>query len=345
MPFEHGGDIYTLPEGVLDFSVNLNPMGPPECMLEAARESIDDCFCYPDPYCRRLRQAIAFHDRVLEDYVLCASGASDLICRLAAGAGVKKTVLPVPCFSEYEKALQVNGCKVVFHPLDPEQNFSLTSTILEEIQPDIELVLLCQPNNPTGRLIEEGLLKDILARCREVGALLAVDQCFLPLSDWEGDDLTGELEGGNLLLIRALTKSYAVPGLRLGYALCADRALLARLSRCGPAWPVSLPAQAAGIAALTQEPDWPQEALPFLRSERERISRFLEELGCTVVPSQTNFILFQAPGDETLQKRLLDQGILIRSCANFRGLGPDWYRVAVRLLIDNQRLIDALAWI
>lgn len=344
MTFEHGGDIYSLPEGILDFSVNLNPLGPPECVLEAVRESAEVCFRYPDPHCRRLRQAIAEHDRVPEEYILCGSGASDLICRLAARSGAKCALLTAPSFSEYENALQINGCKVKFHYLDLEQNFDLTPAILEDICPGTQLVLLCQPNNPTGRLVDAGLLQDILAKCREVGALLAVDQCFLPLSDWEGDDLTGELEGGNLLLIRAPTKSYAIPGLRLGYALCADEELLARMAQCGPPWPVSVPAQTAGIAALTQEPDWPRDALLYFQSERERLSQFLEEMGYVVVPSQASFILFQAPGDESLQERLLDQGILIRSCANFRGLGLDWYRVAVRLLIDNQRLMDALAW-
>ena len=214
--------------------------------------------------------------------------------------------------------------------------------ILEAIGPDTELVFLCTPNNPTGRLIDQELLLAAAEKCRGLGAVLAVDECFLPLS-CSGPGLAPWLEEyPNLLLLRAFTKSYAMAGLRLGYALCADTALLERMSAGGPPWSVSTPAQAAGLAALTQCPHWPEKARAFLEGERPALAEGLAALGLDVVPGQANYLLFRAAGVADLKERMLTQGVLIRSCANYHGLGEDWYRVCVGQAEQNERLLAAL---
>ncbi len=181
-----------------------------------------------------------------------------------------------------------------------------------------------------------------LERCRAVGAVLAVDQCFLELTGADPHRLTAELAGGGLCLIRALTKSYAMAGLRLGYLLCADPGLSAAVAALSPPWPVSIPAQAAGEAALALCPRWPEESLPLIQGERARLQAGLEELGLWVCPSQANYLLFSGPVglDEAL---LREDNILLRSCANFSGLGPGWYRAAVREPEENALLLAALA--
>ena len=173
------------------------------------------------------------------------------------------------------------------------------------------------------------------------GAFLAVDQCFLELTEGDQNALVSQLAGGGLLLLRALTKSYALAGLRLGYCLCGDRVLLERMEGLGSPWPVSAPAQAAGECALRDFPDWPQRCLPFLQEERVRLALALEALGLWVCPSDANFILFQGPTD--LGERLLrEKNILIRDCANYSGLGPGWYRIGLQGETENTRLLQAL---
>ncbi len=168
------------------------------------------------------------------------------------------------------------------------------------------------PNNPTGRLVDGALLRAAAEQCRAVGAVLAVDECFLPLSDGAGPGLAPCLaEHPNLLLLRAFTKSYAMAGLRLGYALSANGGLLERMAAAGPPWSVSTPAQAAGLAALEQCSDWPEKARALLASERPALSDGLAALGLEVVPGQANYLLFRAAGAADLNDR-----ILTRACSS-----------------------------
>ena len=229
------------------------------------------------------------------------------------------------------------------HPLRRENRFDVDGGLLDVIAPGVELVFLCTPNNPTGRLVDGALLRAAAEQCRAVGAVLAVDECFLPLSDGAGPGLAPCLaEHPNLLLLRAFTKSYAMAGLRLGYALSANGGLLERMAAAGPPWSVSTPAQAAGLAALEQCPDWPGKARALLASERPALSDGLCALGLEVVPGQANYLLFRAAGAADLKERMLMRGVLIRSCANYHGLGNDWYRVCVGQAEQNRRLLAAL---
>ena len=257
-PYTHGGDVLTARArfggDVLDCSANLNPLGMPPAVQAAAAAAAADSARYPDPLCRALRAAIAAHDGVAPEQVLCGGGAAELIFRLAYALRPRRALVTAPAFSEYEEALTAAGCAVTRHPLRRENRFDVDGGLLDVIAPGVELVFLCTPNNPTGRLVDGALLRAAAEQCRAVGAVLAVDECFLPLSDGAGPGLAPCLaEHPNLLLLRAFTKSYAMAGLRLGYALSANGGLLERMAAAGPPWSVSTPAQAAGLAALEQQ--------------------------------------------------------------------------------------------
>ena len=341
--FEHGGDTYGCPPDLLDCSINLNPMGAPGPVLEGACRAVLDCAHYPDPACRGLRRAIARRDGVEEDQILCGNGASDLIYRMALACKLRQALLLAPTFSEYRRALEGVGCQIREHRLEERTGFLPGEDLLEAIVPGVDLVFLCDPNNPTGRLVDGALLRAAAEQCRAVGAVLAVDECFLPLSDGAGPGLAPCLaEYPNLLLLRAFTKSYAMAGLRLGYALSANGGLLEWMAAAGPPWSVSTPAQAAGLAALEQCSDWPEKARALLASERPALSDGLAALGLEVVPGQANYLLFRAAGAADLNDRILTRGVLIRSCANYHGLGNDWYRVCVGQAEQNRRLLAAL---
>lgn len=342
--YTHGGDLLTAQSRyggtVLDFSTNLNPLGMPPQVKQAAAEA--DGAAYPDPLCRHLRQAIAAHDGVEEEQVICGNGAADLIFRLAFALKPRKALLTAPTFSEYEGALTCVGCQVERYALDIDRDFDLDEGFLKAIVPGVELVFLCTPNNPTGRLIDPELLAEAARRCRDVGARLVVDECFLPLAGG-GAGLAPRLtEFSNLFLLRAFTKSYAMAGLRLGYGLSADLELLETLGRFAQPWSVSAPAQAAGTAAFTRCPQWPEQARALVERERPVLAAGLEGLGCRVVPSQANYLLFQAEHITDLKEKLLQRGVLLRSCANYHNLGPDWYRVCVKGGEENRRLLAAL---
>ena len=341
MTFEHGGDLVSARKyysgEILDLSVNINPLGPPTQVVQAARDALEQVTAYPDPLCRDLRQAIAQKDGVSPEQVFCGNGAAEVIFRLALALRPRAALLTAPTFSEYEGALSQVGCKCRFHVLRQEDHFDVTEQILTDIQRPVEMVVLCSPNNPTGRLISEDLLCRILERCRQIGAVLMLDECFLPLAQ-EGRGMVPYLEAyPELVLLRAFTKTYAIPSLRLGYGLGSPE-LVKQLMAWGPCWNVSGIAQAAGLACC-RLPDWPVAGRRMLQVQRPLLQQGLERLGCQVVPGEANYLLFRLPGAADLKERLLRRGVLLRSCANYRGLGPDWYRAAVRSEDDNNRFL------
>ena len=314
----HGGDLYGRAV-TLDFSVNTNPLGTPPAAVKAVEEAARRLCQYPDPYCRELTAALAGHEGVPEEFILCGCGAAELIYAYCGAAKVDRALLTAPTFSEYAAALEAAGGAAAYVPLPEAEGFAVTEAFLEVLEKTAcQTVFLCSPNNPTGRLIAPELLEKICRTCRERGIRLFVDECFLELSDGgRAASLAGRLaEFPGLFLLRAFTKTYGMAGLRLGYCLCGDGALLAEMSRRVQPWNVSLPAQAAGTAAL-------------------------EELSFTVCPSQANYLLLKSP--IPLHGPLLERGILIRDCANYRGLGPGWYRTAVKRPEENRLLLAALA--
>jgi len=344
--YGHGGDIETAKAyysgEILDFSANINPLGMPEGVALAARESIRDTVHYPDPHCRRLRQAIAEKEGVEARNILCGNGAADLIFRLALALKPKRAVVLAPTFSEYESALRAAGCDVQYHRLRRENHFDVTDALLDQLTPDIDMLWLCTPNNPSGRLIEESIMDRILEHCRRSGIFIAVDECFLDLCT-QGKPLTGKIRRfPRLFLLRAFTKSFAMPGLRLGYGLCGDSDLLERMAASGPPWAVSVPALAAGLAALLED-EFLERSRAYIAEERQWLTGALRKLGFWVCEGAANYLLLHSDQPQDLGDAAQARGILIRRCGNYVGLDEGFYRVAVRRREENQRLIQVLA--
>ena len=320
--YDHGGDIYAMPEIPLDFSVNTNPLGMPAPVLQALRDRAEEFTRYPDPHCRELTAAIAAHENVPPEWILCGNGAADLIYRICYALRPKRALVRPPTFSEYERALLQVGCRV------ETQGFS----------PGIDLLFLCRPNNPTGELMALESLKDILIRAARNGTRVVVDECFLEFTEAPScKHFLREMPG--LIVLKAFTKTYALAGLRLGYLLTPDAALRESVSAAGACWSVSVPAQIAGIAALGCT-GWLEDTRRLVATERAYLSRELGALGLTVFPSQANFLLLQSK--RPLYRPLLERGILVRSCASFAGLDESYTRVAVKTRPENTRLVQAV---
>lgn len=332
---QHGGDIYTTSYR-LDFSANVNPLGMPQSVMEAACRGVRGSACYPDVRCGSLRSALSQKERVREDALIFGNGAAELIFMLVQAEKPKKALLVSPGFAEYEQALEAQGCEIVYYPLKREREFALGEEYLRYLTDDLDLIFLCSPNNPTGVPIGRTLLLQIADICEKKGIRMALDVCFRSFLDEPEAANLSVSDYPHLFLLNAFTKTYAMAGLRLGYGICADRTLIEKMERLRQPWSVSLPAQEAGLAALSEDA-YVQRARTLVARERAWLKEKLSSLGFCVFPSSANFIFFQ--GKEGLDDYLKSRGILIRDCGNYRGLCGGYYRIAVKRREENEELI------
>ena len=225
----HGGDWagYRAQFGrdALDFSANVSPLGLPEGVAKAITAALPTADRYPDPLCRELRAKLALHEGVPADHILCGNGAADLIFRLVWAKKPRRALVTAPTFAEYAAALETVGCTVKRFILQAADDFAVPEAFLSAIDDRVDLVFLCQPNNPTGQLTPPDFVARILQRCTACGALLVLDECFLDFLP-DHAQLTAKplLGSGDLLILKAFTKLYGMAGVRLGYALSADPA-------------------------------------------------------------------------------------------------------------------------
>ena len=342
--YVHGGDIQTYIDrhgfAPLDLSANINPFGIPDAVRAAMHRAVDNCTQYPDPFCRAARQAIGAREGVNPDFLYCGNGAADVLDRLAAVLKPRKVLLTAPTFAEYERTL--SGAEIRVHNLRETDGFALTERILDEISPDLDAVYLCNPNNPTGRTAQPELLREIVRKCTENGVKLVVDECFNDfLEDAAQHTLKDLLESDpGLIILRAYTKMYAVPGVRFGWCMTADAALIEKLYHAGQPWNVSVIAQACAEAAAKQN-GWREQTARRIAEERAYLMDGLRSCGVRVYLGEANFLLFHS-SDEKLDEKLRKQGIMIRNCSNYRGLGPGFYRTAVKTRDASEKLLHAL---
>lgn len=350
----HGGNIYGN-EIEYDFSVNLNPLGPPDAVREALTEALNHVEEYPDPEYRELRRALANYRQLAEEQLVLGNGASELIPGIIRALAPKTCMVTAPCYSGYETALNAAApsCRIHRIFLRAEDDFTLPKNICQEIaRVKPNLLILTNPNNPNGKRISANRLRTIADACRTAGTVLLMDECFLALSGGDEDSLIHRIGEEGLpptMVLRAFTKTFAIPGVRLGYAVCSG-SLAARIQRELPEWNLSVFAQYAGLAAL--EAAAPETVPPgtsgylaasveMIAREREYLLEELEKLGLRVFPSDANYILFQSR-DRELHRKLLDKGILIRDCRDYHGLTAGFYRTAVRTHRENMALLRCL---
>ncbi|MBR1555387.1 MAG: aminotransferase class I/II-fold pyridoxal phosphate-dependent enzyme [Oscillospiraceae bacterium] len=333
---QHGGNIFANPVEY-DFSANLNPLGLPESVRQAVFDNSDLWEHYPDPYCIDLRKAISEHENYPAEKIICGNGADDLLYRIVQAFRPEKALICAPAFGEYRKALTENQCSITEYLLDEKNSFLLTESFLNALTPDTDMLILCHPNNPTGRCIPAELLGRIAEICNDNKILLLCDECFLDFVP-NGISIRNFMHE-NIIILKAFTKIYAMAGLRLGYALTGSPEHARKIQQTGQFWSVSAPAQTAGISVL-KEKNYLEKTLKLIQQEREFLQSSFSELKIKYYPSDANFILFRA--ETNLKTKLLSEKILIRECSNYTGLDDTYYRIAVRNHQENQVLISAL---
>ncbi len=353
----HGGNVeqvalaYGLrPEEIVDFSANINPAGPPPRVMARLAELSGNAELlsrYPEPDCRSLREALATYAGVGPECVVVANGSAALMDVVLRAVQPRRCLLPAPAFSEYQRALGAAGCKYIPFFLDPHQDFALNVDAFELAwrQNSCDLCIINNPHNPSGSVISSEALLDLSRKAAADQVTLLLDEAFIEYAPHAS--ISSEVARlSNVVVLRSVTKFYALAGMRVGYAL-ANRKLATLLWRQVPSWPVSTLAMIAAVEALS-DVDYAERARLSCASERKWLSEMLGQLGFQVFPSAANFLFMkrhpEAPPVSSLYERLLvEHRILIRDCDSYAGLEPGMYmRLAVKDHDANLKLIHAL---
>jgi histidinol-phosphate aminotransferase len=336
-PVTHGGFHSEHATDWLDFSSNVNPFGPSPRIWDAMRAV--PIGQHPDPHATPLREVLAEIENVSVNRLIVGNGSVELIYHLAVAylrAGDRVLVVE-PTFGEYAAAAGVMGARVIPWRTRAEENFALdVNALLAEARAcHPRLIFLCNPNNPTGKYLAREVIEKILRACPET--LLVLDEAFIRFiaDPWSSRDL-GAFD--NLLVLRSLTKDYALTALRVGYAT-GSPSVIEAVEKVQPPWSVNTLAQAAAIAALRDE-KYLRDSLAALARAKDTFIRDLTRLDWRVMPSGTNFFLAQVPSASEFTRRLRERKIVARDGTSF-GL-PTFVRIATQRPEENARFVSAL---
>lgn len=341
----HGGDCYRN-EVNMDFSINVNPLGIPEKVADAMQQALAKAQIYPDPQCGELRQTIGRVYQKDPACIVCGNGASDLLLGFVRAFMPRKALLAAPGFSGYTYALKSIGCHISSFYTKEEEDFALTEAFLERIRSDApDLVILTNPGNPSGHLLSQEFLTKVAGLCQCMNIRLLIDECFIELTR-EGEEnsfLKASAGKKNIFILQALTKSMAIPGIRLGYLFCPKEQDAKKVQEQLSEWNVSVIAQMAGIAGMQVLADgtYLSQTRQVLEKERQYLTQGLQDLGTKVYPGTADFLLFY-DADIDWYVALLKEKILIRDCSDYAGLFKGFYRIAIRRREENQVLVETM---
>ncbi len=347
--YEHGADIYTAAklfdideDKIIDFSSNTNPFGLPDGVKSAIVDSLDIMHRYPDVKCKKLKESISLQENVLRDYIFCSNGAEESIFRIVNYLKPKNALIIAPTFSEYERALETVNCEIEYYMLKEKENFLLNEDITEMIDRKTDIVFICNPNNPTGTLTDKMTIEKILYHCSKTDTIVVVDECFMDFvtdrSDYAVKDLL-EIYS-NLIVLRAFTKKFAMAGIRLGYCMSGNIGIINGMKSLGPDWNVSTVAQIAGIAAANER-IYLESSIEYINIHKRILVEELKRIGFKVYTPEANYVFFKSEFGIDFKFEMMKKGILIRNCDNYIGLDESYYRIAVKLKEQNQKLLDA----
>ncbi len=349
--FDHGGNIFSMaramgvrPEEMLDFSASINPLGLAGGVKEAVCAAFDRVLHYPDSGCTDLREALARFHGLDASRVMVANGSTELIYLIPRLTKGKRGLVVAPAFSEYAKALSCAGMEVRYLMLKAENGFQFP---LEEFEKKLsegyDVVFLCNPGNPTGALVPLSEVGRILELCVAAETFPVLDEAFMDFCE-EGSGKHLVTEGGKGVVLRSMTKFFAVPGLRIGYAIASPGTIRKLESVRGP-WSVNTPAQIAGVVSLG-DAGYVGRTIEYIEAERAFLMSGLARIeGLLPFPSAANYLLVKTAnpgGAAELRDKLVKRLILIRDCSNFQGLNGGFFRVAVKKREEHERLLEAL---
>lgn len=342
---KHGGDLLSYKNeykgDIIDFSSNINPLGYPEGLKEEIFENFKEIDKYPDIKYRNLKTSVSKYLKCNEENVVLGNGSMEIIDHSLYFKD--RVLLFYPCFGEYEDRAKVNNKEIIKIPLDKE--FKIDLEVFKKNLKDNTIVILGNPNNPTGLRIEKETLLSIYKEIKSKNSLLVLDEAFFEFSpeDYDSIELFKNENYENVLIIRAATKVYGIPGLRLGYG-CTNENLVQKISENQLPWSINTLADLAGRWILSEE-EFLIKSKNYLNKEREFLLKELNSInGIRPFNTHSNFILIKLDklNGEYILKNLISRGILIRTCTSFEGLDDSFIRVAIKDRNNNLELIKGL---
>ncbi|MGL4366421.1 MAG: threonine-phosphate decarboxylase CobD [Cetobacterium sp.] len=342
----HGGNIYKLKRDngieVLDYSSNINPLGVPSSFKKAVIENFETLEKYPDIDYVELRTAIGNYNNCHIDNVVVGNGATEVLFLYMKAVKAKKVLIIAPTFAEYERAARAAGRDVKFFPLS--KDFSLNENMLLDFITDEDVVVMCNPNNPTGKFQNLEKIKKLADFLERKNKKLFIDEAFIEFVDNWKDKTAFLLKHKNVFILRALTKFFALPGVRLGYGLTYDEAILNEIKNIREPWSVNGVAEIAGKTMLL-DTLYIHETENWIKKEK---LWFYEELckidNIEVTPTETNFILVKLLNDnaKSFRKKMIENGVLVRDASNFMFLDESYIRLAIKDRKKNEQVLEAL---
>ena len=359
----HGGNIYKIfreknIDKILDYSSNINPYGLPENLKKEIFEKLFVLERYPDPDYIELREKIAKKNNLNIENIIVGNGATEIIFLFMKILSPKKVLIVSPTFGEYERAIKAStlandSLEINYFELKETENFVLNVKNLEtELENNYDLLILCNPNNPTGQFLKLKKLEEILKICEQKNTKLFVDEAFVEfVEDWENESIINSKENKeNLFVIRAFTKFFAIPGLRLGYGICFNNNLLKKMLEKKEPWSVNNIADLAGKTVLDDE-NYIQKTKEWIKDQKKYMYENLNKIeGLRAYKTEVNFILLKIEDNllekgldvKNLRKKMLEKGILIRDASNFIYLNKHYFRLAIKDKLNNEKVIETL---
>ena len=360
----HGGNIYKVfrernIKDVLDYSSNINPYGIPESLKKSIRENLNILERYPDPDYIQLRSKIAFENKVDISNVILGNGATEIIFLYMRVVKPKKIIIVSPTFAEYERALKAvqenveDGLQIDYFPLKEEEGFNANvENLISELERGYDLLIMCNPNNPTGKFLPLEEMEKIMGKCNEKETRLFVDEAFIEFVEGGAEKSVINVKGNkkNLFVVRAFTKFFAIPGLRLGYGICPDEETAFAMDEKKEPWSVNNIAELAGITVLGDS-EYIKKTERWIKEEKEYVYKKLQSIdGIKPYKTEVNFILVKIEDNMVkkginaakLKEMMLERGILIRDASNFKYLDESYFRLAIKDRKNNDRVADVL---
>lgn len=352
----HGSDLEKIEkiyhikkEDIISFAANVNPLGVSPLLKRTLADKIDVITSYPDREYTSLRQSIAGYCCCDADDILVGNGCTELISLFIQITAPKKTLLLGPTYSEYERDLRLEGSEIDYYMLKEEDNFELDVTDFKSrITNDIDLIIICNPNNPTGGCISRDKLSDLLSHCKTSNTCMMIDETYVEFTEniHEVSAIPLCKEFDNLMVLRGTSKFFAAPGLRLGYAVTGNRELLNDINSNKNPWMINSLAVVAGETMFMDE-EYIKATRKLMTEERTRLTRLFEASGrYKVYPSNSNFLLLKILDKSVSSHDLFDMAIrenmMIRDCSTFPGFEDRFIRFCFMKKEDNDRLAECL---
>lgn len=342
---QHGG-IYSAglhhDSKIIDFSSNVNPLGFPSLVKNVIKKNVALLSTYPDPNSKKLRTDLERYIGIAANQIVVGNGATEIIYNFCKAFVRKnsKAVIPIPTFGEYEAAARLAGGQISFLKT---MNLNEHISDLKDSITNRNSLFVCNPNNPTGVLIPKKNMLKILESAHQKSVLVFVDECFIEMVPESDESLVDNAcEFDNLFILRSLTKSFGLAGLRVGYGI-GSKKVVDVLQRIKIPWNVNGLAQKAASAVLSNKSHL-EKTRKLIKSELNFLTNSISKMpNFACYPSSTNYMLLKSKlNSKIIQKKLLEKKILIRDCSNFHGLNNKFIRIAVRTHSENMKLVRAL---